>query len=125
MQRSDDDLVRVVGDLDTEPHWLQSHVQELANSADTFERRDAAVEIAVTCDNATLLAVVDNDLDSIESFAAPLRSLDEPTRLSVGDALGWWSCRDEHTRSECLHHQQVVVDQIVQRVDRPPMSGKR
>ncbi|MGO9873604.1 MAG: hypothetical protein ACLPVY_07365 [Acidimicrobiia bacterium] len=121
MQRSDSDIVCVVDDLDTVPHRLQSRVQELADNPDAFERRAAAVEIAFACNNATLLAVADNDLDPIEMLT--VRSLDEPTRFSVGDALGWWSCRDEHTRSECLHHQQVVVDQIARRVDRLPVSG--
>jgi len=117
---SDDDISRLVRDLDTLPQPLQSHVQEMIDNPQAFERRAAAVEIAVSFYNATLLAVLDNDLDNITRLAAPLQSLDEQTRLAVGEALEWWSCSDEHTRSDYLERQQAVVHQIAHPSDRPP-----
>jgi hypothetical protein len=118
MKLSDDDIARLVGDFDALPKPLQSHVEELTENPTAFQRRAAAVEIAVSFYNATPQSVLDNDLDNIVTLTAPLRSLDEPTRLAVGEALEWWSFSDEQTRSDYLERQQVIVHQIVHRVAR-------
>jgi hypothetical protein len=112
---SADELLQLVGDVGLLPEPLRSHVGELTEDPRAFERRAAAVEIAVSFYNATLQAVLDNDLDAIAMLAAPLGSLDEPTRLAVGEALEWWSCADEQVRSEYLERQQPVVHRIARR----------
>jgi len=117
MRRSDDDVTRFVRDIDTLPQPLRSHVHELITDPQAFERRAAAVEFAVSFYNAMLLAVLDNDLDTITTLTEPLRSLDEPTRRAFGEALEWWSCSDEHTRSEYLQTQQEVVRKVAHRAD--------
>lgn len=114
MEHSERDISRLVGEL---PAPLQSHVQELIDDPEAFRRRAAAVEIAVSFYSATLLAVLDNDLDAIQALTAPLRSLDEPTRLAVGEALEWWSCSDEQARSEYLNRQQAVVSRLARGAD--------
>jgi hypothetical protein len=125
MRLSDDDIARLVGDLGSLPQPLRTHVQELIDNPEAFKRRAAAVEIAVSFYSATLLAVLDKDLDNITRLTEPLRSLDGPTRLAVGEALEWWSCSDERTRSDYLERQHVVVHQIAHPIDRPPPSYKR
>ena|ERR1700674_4441956 len=119
MKLSDDNIVRLVGDLGSLPEPLQSHVEELTENPKAFQRRAAAVEIAVSFYNATLLSVLDKDLDNIVTLTAPLRSLDEATRLAVGEALEWWSFSDEQTRSDYLQRQQVIVHQIAHRAVDP------
>jgi len=116
MRRSDDDLGRLVGDLGSLPEPLRSHVDEATADPKAFQRRAAAIEIAISYYNATLMAVLDNDLANITNLTAPLTSLDEPTRLAVGEALEWWSQSDEETRSEYLQRQRNVVNQIAGRV---------
>jgi hypothetical protein len=116
MRLSDDDIRRLVSEAGSLPEPLHSHVDELGENVKAFQRRAAAVEIAISYYNATLMAVLDNDLDNIATLTAPLKSLDEPTRLAVGEALEWWSCSDEETRSEYLERQRVVVNQIARRI---------
>jgi hypothetical protein len=115
MRHSDDDLLRLVSDASSLPEPLRSHVDEVHANPKVFQRRAAAIEIAISYYNATLMAVLDNDLDNITRLTAPLTSLDEPTRVAVGEALEWWSQSDEETRAEYLQHQRVVVNQIAGR----------
>ena len=116
MRRSDDDLLHLVGDPASLPEPLRSHVDEVTADPKAFQRRAAAIEIAISYYNATLMAVLDNDLGNITNLTAPLTSLDEATRLAVGEALEWWSQSDEETRSEYLQRQRIVVNRIAGRV---------
>jgi hypothetical protein len=116
MRRSDDDLLLLVSDPSALPEPLRSHVDEVRANPKVFQRRAAAIEIAISYYNATLMAVLDKDLDNITRLTAPLTSLDEPTRVAVGEALEWWSQSDEETRAEYLQHQRIVVNQIAGRV---------
>ena len=113
---SEDDVQWLVGHVGSLPQPLQSHAQELIDNPEAFQRRVAAIEIAVGFYSATLMAVLDNNLDLIETLTAPLRSLDEPTRLAVGEALQWWTCSDEQTRADYLQRQQVIVNEIAHRL---------
>ena len=45
-----------------------------------------------------------------------LGTLDEPTIMAVGEALEWWSCSDEDTRSDYLQRQRAVVNRIARRI---------
>jgi len=116
MRLSDDDILRLVTEEGPLPEPLQSHLDELSENPKAFQRRAAAVEIAISYYNATLLAVLDKDLDNITRLTEPLGSLDEPTIMAVGEALEWWSCSDEDTRSDYLRRQRAVVNQIARRI---------
>jgi len=116
MRLPDDGIVRLVGDLGSLPEPLHLHVQELIDDPEAFRRRVTAIEMAVGFHSATLMAVLDNDLEAIETLSAPLRSLDEPTRLAVGEALQWWTGSDDQTRVEYLQRQQVTVRLIAERI---------
>jgi len=116
MRLSDDDLLRLAGDPSLLPEPLRSHIEDVTANPKAFQRRAAAIEIAISYYNATLMAVLDNDVDNITTLTAPLTSLDDATRLAVGEALEWWSEADEETRSEYLQRQRVVVNQIAGRI---------
>jgi len=116
MRLSDDDLFRLAGDPSRLPEPLRSHVDEVTANPKAFQRRAAAIEIAISYYNATLMAVLDNDLENITTLTAPLTTLDDATRLAVGEALEWWSESDEETRSDYLRHQRAVVNQIAGRI---------